>query len=160
MTIQEIKKLAPSHIIISPGLGRPEGTGVSISIVKVLGSPIPILEVCLGHQAICMAHRATITYAQKLMHGKQSIVTFNIACPLFKGLPNSGSVTRYHSLAVDPTTIPPCLEITARTADGEVMAVQHKSYPIYGLQFHPESIMTFNGKMILCNFMKEPQNDQ
>ena len=120
-----------------------------------LGKEIPILGVCLGHQAICAAFGATVTYARQLMHGKQSQVRFDPDCPLFRGLPEETPVARYHSLAADAATVPDCLKITAQTLDGEVMAVQHKAYPIFGVQFHPESILTPDGKKILANFLKE-----
>ncbi|MBP5620483.1 MAG: gamma-glutamyl-gamma-aminobutyrate hydrolase family protein, partial [Thermoguttaceae bacterium] len=115
----------------------------------------PILGVCLGHQAICAAFGATITYAKQLMHGKTSEVEFNVATPLFKDVPTVAPVARYHSLAADPRTVPEMLAITAVTHDGEVMAVQHKAYPIFGVQFHPESILTPDGKTMLANFLKE-----
>ena len=155
MTLEQIKKLKPERIILSPGPGRPEDAGVTIEVAKTLGKDIPILGVCLGHQAICAAYGATVTYAKELMHGKQSDVKFDMNCPLFKGCPEVAPVARYHSLAADPKTIPECLKITALTTDGEVMAVQHKNYPIYGVQFHPESIMTPDGKKMLKNFIKE-----
>lgn len=155
MTVDEIKGLNPDRIILSPGPGRPEDAGVIVEIVKILGKDMPILGVCLGHQAICAAFGATVTYAKELMHGKQSNVRFDVNCPLFKGCPQNALVARYHSLAADADTIPECLKITASTTDGEVMAVQHKEYPIYGVQFHPESIMTPDGKQMLRNFIKE-----
>lgn len=155
MTVDEIKKLNPGHIILSPGPGRPEDAGVIMEVAKTLGKDIPILGVCLGHQAICAAFGATVTYAKELMHGKQSDVRFDADCPLFKGCPEVAPVARYHSLAADADTIPECLKITAFTTDGEVMAVQHREYPIYGVQFHPESIMTPDGKQMLRNFIKE-----
>lgn len=155
MTIEEIKKLNPARIVLSPGPGRPEDAGIIIEAAKVLGKDIPILGVCLGHQAICAAFGATVTYAKKLMHGKQSDVKFNANCPLFRGCPEIAPVARYHSLATDAETIPDELMVTARTTDGEVMAVQHKEYPIFGVQFHPESIMTPDGKHMLYNFIKE-----
>ncbi|MBR2594048.1 MAG: aminodeoxychorismate/anthranilate synthase component II [Firmicutes bacterium] len=155
MTIEEIRALSPERIIISPGPGRPENAGIIIGIVKELGKDIPILGVCLGHQAICSAFGAEITYAKKLMHGKQSIVKFDMSCPLFRGCPDKAPVARYHSLAADPATMPENLKITAVTTDGEIMAVQHRDYPVYGVQFHPESIMTPAGKRILRNFIKE-----
>ena len=155
MTIEEIRALSPERIIISPGPGRPENAGIIIDIVKKLGKDIPILGVCLGHQAICSAFGAEITYAKKLMHGKQSIVKFDMSCPLFRGCPDKAPVARYHSLAADPATMPENLKITAVTTDGEIMAVQHRDYPVYGVQFHPESIMTPAGKRILRNFIKE-----
>lgn len=152
MTVEQIKDLKPDHIILSPGPGRPEDAGVIVDVVKTIHD-IPILGVCLGHQAICAAFGATVTYAKKLMHGKQSDVKFDTECPLFMGCPEIASVARYHSLAADADTIPECLKITALTTDGEVMAVQHKEYPIYGVQFHPESIMTPDGKNMLKNFI-------
>lgn len=155
MTVEEIGKLKPDRIILSPGPGRPEDAGIIVEAVGTLGRIIPILGVCLGHQAICTAFGATVTYAKTLMHGKQSEVKFDLECPLFRGCPETALVARYHSLAADPATIPECLRITALTTDGEVMAVQHKQYPIYGVQFHPESIMTPDGKTMLRNFIKE-----
>lgn len=155
MTVEEIKELKPDRIILSPGPGRPEDAGIIVEAAYTLGKEIPLLGVCLGHQAICAAFGATITYAKKLMHGKQSEVRFDADCLLFKDCPEKGSVARYHSLAADAATIPDCLKVTALTTDGEVMAVQHREYPIYGVQFHPESIMTPDGKTIIKNFVKE-----
>lgn len=154
MTVEEIRDSKPSHIILSPGPGRPEEAGIIVDVVKQIHD-IPILGVCLGHQAICAAFGTTVTYAKELMHGKQSEVKFDTDCPLFRGCPETAPVARYHSLAADAGTIPEELKVTARTADGEVMAVQHKKYPIYGVQFHPESIMTPDGKQMLRNFIKE-----
>ncbi len=154
MTVQEILNLKPDRIILSPGPGRPEDAGVCMDVVKEIGDKIPILGVCLGHQAICASFGATVTYAKKLMHGKQSDVKFDLNCPLFAGLPEVAPVARYHSLAADDSTIPDDLIVTARTTDGEVMAVKHCDYPIYGVQFHPESIMTPDGKQMLKNFVK------
>ncbi|MBE5857243.1 MAG: aminodeoxychorismate/anthranilate synthase component II [Lachnospiraceae bacterium] len=154
MSVKQIKDLNPECIILSPGPGRPEDAGVIVDVVKELGGIIPILGVCLGHQAICQAFGATVTYAKELMHGKQSETEFDISSPLFAGCPKFGPVARYHSLAVDADTIPDFMKILARTTDGEVMAVCHKDYPIYGLQFHPESIMTPSGKQIIKNFIK------
>ncbi len=155
MTIEEIKKLNPTRIILSPGPGRPEDAGMIVEAAKALGKDIPIFGVCLGHQAICTAFGATVTYAKELIHGKQSDVKFDTDCLLFKDCPQVAPVARYHSLAADADTIPEELKITALTTDGEVMAVQHKAYPIYGVQFHPESIMTPYGKQMLYNFIKE-----
>ena len=154
MTVEEIEKLNPECIILSPGPGRPEDAGVIMDVARTLGRKIPTLGVCLGHQAICAAFGATVTYAEKLMHGKQSEVRFDLNCPIFKGLPEMAPVARYHSLAAAADTIPEELMVTARTVDGTVMAVQHKEYPIYGVQFHPESILTPDGKMILKNFLE------
>ena len=154
MTIDEIRALKPERIILSPGPGFPKDAGICIEAAKKLGKEIPIFGVCLGHQAICEAFGATVSYASQLMHGKQSEVEFDPACPLFRGCEAPLLVARYHSLAADPATLPPELKITARTADGEVMAVQHTQYPIYGVQFHPESILTPQGRLILKNFME------
>ncbi len=154
MTVEEIEKLNPERIILSPGPGRPEDAGVIMEVARTLGRKIPTLGVCLGHQAICAAFGATVTYAEKLMHGKQSEVRFDLNCPIFKGLPETAPVARYHSLAAAADTIPEELKVTAKTLDGTIMAVQHKEYPIYGVQFHPESILTPDGKMILKNFLE------
>lgn len=154
MTVSEIRKLNPSRIIISPGPGRPEQAGISIEVVRDLGQTIPIFGVCLGHQAICAAFGAEITYAKKMMHGKQSVVTFDTNSHLFRHCPPSAPVARYHSLAASAETLPDCLKITAQTTDGEIMAVEHNQYPIYGVQFHPESIMTPDGKTMLKNFIQ------
>ncbi|MCQ2518949.1 MAG: aminodeoxychorismate/anthranilate synthase component II [Lachnospiraceae bacterium] len=154
MTVDEIRKLAPDRIILSPGPGRPEDAGIIVEVAKTIGKEIPTLGVCLGHQAICAAYGAVVTYAKELMHGKQSDVEFDENCLLFKGLPKVAPVARYHSLAADKNTIPKELEVTAVTTDGEVMAVKHKDYPIYGVQFHPESIMTPDGKQMLKNFLE------
>ena len=147
MTVTEIREMHPSRIILSPGPGRPEDAGVIVEAARKLGRDIPVLGVCLGHQAV--------TYARELMHGKQSEVTFDTSSPLFRNCPETALVARYHSLAADRDTIPEELKITAFTRDGEVMAVQHRDYPVYGVQFHPESIMTPDGKTILRNFIKE-----
>ena len=153
LTVYEIRELNPSRIILSPGPGRPENAGVIVDVVKKLGKEFSILGVCLGHQAICQAYGATVTYAKKLMHGKQSDVEFDLTCKLFNGLPKNAPVARYHSLAADKETIPEVLKVTAVTADGEVMAVKHKDYEVYGVQFHPESIMTPDGRKMLENFI-------
>lgn len=155
MTVDEIRALNPDRLILSPGPGRPEDAGIIVETVKILGKSFPILGVCLGHQAICAAFGATVTYAKELMHGKQSYVKFDADCPLFSGCPPIAPVARYHSLAADADTIPECLKITALTTDGEVMAVKHKEYPVYGVQFHPESVMTPDGRQMLRNFIKE-----
>ena len=152
MTVEQIRELRPDRIILSPGPGRPEDAGIIVELVKAIHD-IPLLGVCLGHQAICAAFGATVTYAKRLMHGKQSDVKFNVDCPLFTGCPPVAPVARYHSLAADADTIPEELKITAVTTDGEIMAVQHREYPIYGVQFHPESIMTPDGKQMLKNFI-------
>ena len=154
LTVEEIRALNPGRIVLSPGPGRPEDAGVTMEVARELGRDIPILGVCLGHQAICAAFGATVTYARLLMHGKQSVTRLDRNCPLFRNCPETAPVARYHSLAADPATLPDCLNITAVTGDGEVMAVQHKDDPIFGVQFHPESIMTPDGKQMLQNFME------
>ena len=154
MTVEEIEKLEPDRIILSPGPGRPEDAGVTMEVAKTLSQKIPTLGVCLGHQAICAAYGATVTYAKRLMHGKQSVVKFANGCKLFKDCPAEAPVARYHSLAADKETMPESLKVIASTDDGEIMAVAHNEYPVYGVQFHPESIMTPNGKQILKNFIK------
>ncbi len=152
-TPEEIRKMKPSSIIISPGPGRPEDAGICIDVVKELAGEIPILGVCLGHQAICKAFGATVSYAKELMHGKQSLAELDLTSPVFKGLDEKIPVARYHSLAAVRDTIPDCLKVIAETEDGEVMAVQHKEKAVYGLQFHPESILTPDGRVILQNFL-------
>lgn len=155
LSVDEVAALVPSHIILSPGPGRPEEAGICIELVRQLGASIPLLGVCLGHQAIAAAFGATVTYAQRLMHGKQSLVQFDTDSPLFAGLPKAAPVARYHSLAVAADTLPDALIPVAQTMDGaaEVMALQHADYPIYGVQFHPESIMTPDGAAMLKNFL-------
>lgn len=157
-SVSEIEEMKPKAIILSPGPGRPEDAGVCIDVVKELGNKIPILGVCLGHQAICTAYGGTVSYAKELMHGKQSMAKLDTECPIFKGLPEVIPVARYHSLALIEKTLPDSLVITARTDDCEVMAVRHKSYPVYGLQFHPESILTPDGKDIVRNFLSGNSN--
>ncbi|MBE6010567.1 MAG: aminodeoxychorismate/anthranilate synthase component II [Lachnospiraceae bacterium] len=153
LTVEEIRELAPEKIILSPGPGRPEQAGVIIDVVRELGPDIPILGVCLGHQAICAAYGGRITYAKRLMHGKQSVARFDSSCPIFEQIPKAATVGRYHSLAADHDTLPEVLTITAQTTDGEIMAVAHHEYPVYGIQFHPESILTPDGARILANFL-------
>lgn len=154
MTVEEIKKLKPTHVILSPGPGYPKEAGVCVEAALKLGEEISVLGVCLGHQAICQAYGATVSYAKQLMHGKQSIIKLDKDCPIFNGMPETIKAARYHSLAAIEETIPDCLEVTARTDDGEIMAVSHKKYPVYGVQFHPESILTPDGIEILRNFLK------
>lgn len=153
LTVEEIRDLHPDRIILSPGPGRPENAGVIVEAAKTVCKEIPTLGVCLGHQAICQAYGATVTYAKKLMHGKQSIAELKEGTPLFEGLGENTPVARYHSLAVEEETLPEELEVIAKTSDGEVMAVKHTKYPIYGVQFHPESILTPEGNRILKNFL-------
>ena len=152
--VEDIEALAPSRIILSPGPGRPADAGVCEAVVRQLCGKIPSLGVCLGHQAICEALGATVGYAKRLMHGKQSEARVDPACPLFRGLPERITVGRYHSLAADAATLPPELRIVARTDDGEVMAVSHRNETLFGLQFHPESILTPDGRAIIKNFLE------
>ena len=154
VTAEEIIAMNPRRIILSPGPGRPADAGVCIDAVKKCGGKIPILGVCLGHQAVCEAFGATVSYAKRLMHGKMSRVEIDVDTPLFKGMERVIEAARYHSLAAVEETIKEPLTVTARTVDGEIMAVQHREHPIYGVQFHPESILTPNGKQILANFLK------
>ena len=153
MTVEEIDKLNPEKIILSPGPGRPENAGVIVDVVRELGKKFPIFGVCLGHQAICAAFGTKIIYAKELMHGKQSEIICDNNSLLFKDCPKKFLVGRYHSLAADEETLPTTLKITARTVDGEIMSVQHEQYKIFGVQFHPESILTPHGKIILKNFL-------
>ena len=154
MTADEIMALKPSHIIVSPGPGRPCDAGVCEEVIKTAAGKIPILGVCLGHQAICETFGAEITYAKKLMHGKQSEVQLDLSSPLFSGCQTPTPVARYHSLAADPKTLPDCLKVTASADDGEIMAVEHRDYPIFGVQFHPESILTKDGRKMAENFLE------
>ena len=155
LTIEEIEALSPSHIVISPGPGKPGDAGICEEVIRHFQGRIPILGICLGHQAICEVYGATITYARELMHGKQSVATLNQGSKLFAGMERQITVARYHSLAADPDTLPDCLQVTATTEDGEVMAVQHREYPVYGVQFHPESVLTPRGRAIIENFLEE-----
>jgi len=154
MTVDEIENLCPSHIILSPGPGYPKDAGVCIEAVKTLKRSIPILGVCLGHQAICEAYGGTIDHAKKIMHGKQSEILVANTCPLFKKMAGKVKAARYHSLAVKPNTLPENLLVTARTQDDEIMAVMDKDYPVFGVQFHPESILTPEGIQMIKNFLK------
>lgn len=160
MTVEQILELNPGRIILSPGPGRPEDAGMIIEAVQKLGDKIPILGVCLGHQAICAAYGAEITYARRLMHGKQSEAAVDKSSLLFENCPDKIKVARYHSLAAKAKSMPSCLRVTAKTDDGEIMAVEHAEYPVYGVQFHPESILTPQGKTILRSFLrKEDRHD-
>ena len=154
ITVEEILEKKPELLILSPGPGRPEQAGVCIEAVKRLGGVIPILGVCLGHQAICRAYGGAVTYAKQLMHGKTSRIYTDPGARLFQGMDTELTVGRYHSLAAEAGTIPAHLKVTAHTMDGEVMAVQHTVHPIYGVQFHPESILTPDGKTMLRNFIE------
>ena len=153
ITIGGIKKMKPAKILISPGPGVPKDAGVSEEVVKVFGKETPILGVCLGHQAIGEVFGGRIVSAKSLMHGKTSKIYHN-GKDIFKGIKNPFDATRYHSLVVERKSFPKVLNITAETKDKEIMGLQHKTYPIYGVQFHPESILTVEGKKLLKNFLE------
>lgn len=152
LNVKEIKKLKPSHLILSPGPGRPCDAGICEAIIPEMMDNTPILGVCLGHQAICETFGGKITYAKVLMHGKKSIIDLK-EDKIFKGLKKQIPVARYHSLAADKSTIPECLNIIATADDGEIMAVKHKEHSVYGFQFHPESVLTPDGKIMVTNFL-------
>ncbi|MDY3619383.1 anthranilate synthase component II [Agathobaculum sp.] len=153
LTIGQIDGLNPSHILLSPGPGYPKDAGICEEIVRKLGGFIPILGVCLGHQAVCEAYGAEIVHAERLMHGKASLLRVNNTDPLFTGLPGTITAARYHSLAAKVDTLPACLRVLAEDEGGAVMAVRHREKPVYGVQFHPESILTPQGGVILRNFL-------
>lgn len=153
-TIEEIEAMNPSALILSPGPGRPENAGVCIDAIRYFAGKIPILGVCLGHQAICEAFGGTVSYAKELMHGKQKTIHKIGESLLFQGMNETFPAARYHSLAAIRETLPESLKITAESEDGEVMAVEHREYPVFGVQFHPESVMTPDGKTMIENFKK------
>jgi len=152
ITLEEIKALSPSHIVISPGPGTPLDAGVSNDVVRRFGGEIPILGVCLGHQCIGYAYDALITRAEVPMHGKTSLIHHD-GNTIYRGLPRSFEAGRYHSLAIEPGTVPPCLLVTAYTETGEIMGVRHRDFVVEGVQFHPESILTEVGHDVLRNFL-------
>ncbi len=154
MSVEQIKALHPSHLVISPGPGKPKEAGLCISLIQALYQSVPILGVCLGHQAIFEAFGGTVSYAKNLMHGKQSEIKCDTKSLIFKNLPKRFNVARYHSLSAKEETLPNELKITARAKDNEIMAIEHKEKSVYGLQFHPESIMTEQGVHIIKNFME------
>ncbi|MDR1214664.1 MAG: aminodeoxychorismate/anthranilate synthase component II [Propionibacteriaceae bacterium] len=156
LTVSEIAALAPSHIIVSPGPGRPSQAGVCLEAITALAGRQPILGVCLGHQAICQAFGAEIGYARQLVHGQAWPVRLDLDCPLFAGLPATIEAARYHSLAASDQPWPDDLQPVARSADGEIMAVAHRRWPVFGIQFHPESILTPTGPAIMANFLSLP----
>lgn len=153
LSINQIKQLNPTHIIISPGPGRPKEAGICETVIDYFKGKIPILGVCLGHQAIAETFGAKITYAKKIMHGKQSEIKIIDQSPIFNKLDKNFLAARYHSLSVSRETLPKELKITAQTDDDEIMAIEHTTYPIFGLQFHPESILTTQGDTIIKNFL-------
>ena len=159
LSVPEIEALSPEAILLSPGPGRPADAGICEEAVQKLSGKIPILGVCLGHQAICEAFGGTVGYAKALMHGKSSLTKLAPSCPLFQDLPPEIPVARYHSLAAKEP-LPPDLEAADVAEDGEIMALQHKTHPTFGLQFHPESILTPDGETILKNFLTFAQNQK
>jgi anthranilate synthase component 2 len=153
INIDQIRELNPGAIIISPGPCTPKEAGVSVEIIKELGSKIPVLGVCLGHQSIGYAYGGNVIRAPYLMHGKVSQI-YHKATGVFDGIPVPFKATRYHSLIIERSSCPQCLEITAETDDGLIMGVKHREFPVFGVQFHPEAILTENGKKLLSNFIK------
>ena len=159
ITVEEIKRLQPETIILSPGPGRPIHAGICLEVIRECGGKIPIIGICLGHQAICEAFGADISYAKELMHGKTSVINIKKGSKIFKGLPNEIHVARYHSLSAKTETMPSCLRVVATSEDGEIMAVEHTAYPIYGVQFHPESILTQYGREMMLNILGQGAYD-
>ncbi len=152
ITVDAIRTLAPERIVISPGPGFPIDAGISLDLIRELGPEIPLLGVCLGHQAIGEAYGGLVVHAPELMHGKTSMI-YHDGDTILGDIPNPFEATRYHSLIVDEAALPDCLQITARTATGEIMGLRHRHHPVIGLQFHPESILTGHGLQILGNFL-------
>lgn len=153
LTVSEIRALSPRALVLSPGPGRPADAGICVEAIKSLKAEIPIFGVCLGHQAICEAFGGTVDYAKELMHGKSSLIHVKGESVLFRHLPDEILAARYHSLSARKETLPENLRVTAVSQDGEVMAVEHRQYPVYGVQFHPESVMTPEGKVMVRNFL-------
>ena len=154
ISVEEVAELKPEGIVISPGPGRPEDAGISVPLIRRLGSSVPILGVCLGHQAAGFAFGSVITYAPSLLHGKASQI-FHDGTDLFRGLPNPFPAARYHSLVISPDRLPPDLLVTATTSEKTIMGIKHREFPIYGVQFHPESILTPHGIQIIKNWMEK-----
>jgi para-aminobenzoate synthetase component 2 len=153
ITIDQIKDLRPERILVSPGPCSPRESGLCNEIIKTFGPAVPLFGVCLGHQCIGHTFGAEVVVNYRMMHGKTSLVKHN-GRDLFEGMPNPFTATRYHSLVVQRESIPDCLEITAETEEGEIMGLRHKDHPIWGVQFHPESILTENGRQIMRNFLR------
>jgi len=152
MTLADIQAMQPTHIVISPGPGVPEDGGVSLDVIRTLGATTPILGVCLGHQCIGQAYGGVVHRAERLMHGKTSMI-YHKGDPMFDGMPSPFEATRYHSLIVEENTLPDSLLVTAFTDAGEIMGLRHRDYPVFGVQFHPESILTTYGPRLLRNFL-------
>ncbi|QQL43812.1 aminodeoxychorismate/anthranilate synthase component II [Sulfuriroseicoccus oceanibius] len=153
ITIDEIEKLAPSHICVSPGPCSPTEAGISCEVIEHFAGKVPIFGVCLGHQSIGQVFGGDVVRADRLMHGKTSPIEHD-GTGVFAGIPNPFTATRYHSLILKPETLPDCLVVNARTAEGEIMGVRHRELPVHGVQFHPESILTEHGKTMLKNFLE------
>ncbi len=153
ITVPEICAMHPEAIFLSPGPGRPEDSGVCLDIIRELGPQYPVFGVCLGHQAICLSYGGTVTYAKQLIHGKASDIYPDPSSRLMRGIKAPFRAARYHSLAAPEEKLPSCLRVAARTADGEVMAVEHETYPVFGVQFHPESVLTPDGDEVIKNFL-------
>ena len=152
ISLDEISSLRPTHVCISPGPGRPAQAGLSNDIVREFSARVPLLGVCLGHQCIGEVFGGKIVAAPRLLHGKTSQIQHN-GSGVFANLPNPFTATRYHSLIVSPDSVPDCLEVTAQTSEGEIMGLRHRDLPVHGVQFHPESILTAEGKKLLANFV-------
>ncbi|MCA9401682.1 MAG: aminodeoxychorismate/anthranilate synthase component II [Candidatus Omnitrophica bacterium] len=152
LTVNDIQHMNPERIVISPGPGRPEDAGISVEVIKAFSGKVPVLGVCLGHQSIGYAYGGKIIRARNLMHGKTSMVSHD-AKGLFQSIASPFEATRYHSLVIDPQTLPKELKVTATSEDGEIMAVEHRTERLWGVQFHPESILTTAGKQMLKNFL-------
>ena len=153
ITIEELEKMRPVKIVISPGPGTPADAGISMEVIRRLGPKIPILGVCLGHQSIGEVYGGKVVRAERLMHGKTSPIRHD-GKGVFAKLPNPFEATRYHSLIVERDSVPNCLEVSAETAEGEIMGLRHREYPVHGVQFHPESILSKEGKDLLANFLR------
>ena len=153
-SVKEIEEMKPEALILSPGPGRPAEAGICIEAIRYFAGKLPILGICLGHQAICEAFGGEVSYAKELMHGKKKTIYTVGKSPLFEGLGDNFQAARYHSLAAVREKLPDVLRVTAEAEDGEIMAVEHTEYPIFGVQFHPESVMTPDGKVMVENFMR------
>ncbi len=150
---EEIEKIKPTRMVISPGPGKPTDAGISMEVIRRMGPTTPILGVCLGHQCMAEVYGGKVVRADRLMHGKTSPIRHQ-GGGVFAGLPNPFEATRYHSLIVEKSSVPDCLQVTAETAEGEIMGLQHREFPVHGVQFHPESILSREGKDLLRNFLK------
>lgn len=157
LSVDDLRRMQPQAVVISPGPGRPEDAGISLELIRELGPELPILGVCLGHQCIGQVYGGQIVRAPELMHGKTSLI-YHRGVGVFEGLSQPFTATRYHSLVIEPSTCPDELEVTAQTGDGIIMGVRHRRYPhVQGVQFHPESILTAEGKRLLSNFLRSAQ---